>query len=669
MGTFISYSRSNSKFVVQLYSDLKDAGFDIWLDQVDIRKGSRWDDEIEKALQECANVLIVLTPTSIQSQNVKDEIGYAIDGGKQILPILLQPCNIPLRLRRFQFVDFTNKTYEDGLTEIRHLLGSDVFTQLCSVPDKATGGTIGEGTLPDKRSGSKTIFICYKRYSTPDRDLLEYLSNRLRQKGHVVFTDTTLRTGENWLEKIDDEIKRSDFLITLLSNDSANSEMVQAEIRRAYDYGKLQGHPQILPVRIAYEGLLPYSIEAFLNPLQYVVWNSEEDSEQLAQEILDAIQGQLPKKKPITIDVKNTGLSEDGRFVSVSTSDLQPPLPVFDPRFIDELDTPGGTVKLSDRFYIERECDHRLNAKIIYPGQTITIRAARQTGKSSLLLRGVNSARQKGMQSVHFDATRLDATRLTDIETFLLYFAEFILRKLHLDISVVGKYWEGRLSPQEKISYLLEDYVLTEIEPAVVLSMDEIDRLLDGNFFGEFFGLVRSWHNARANNEIWNKLSIVMVISTEPYLLIQDTTQSPFNVGMNIYLEDFSVSQVQELNHRYGMPVSSADFPSFYSMFSGHPFLTRKALYTMVVDNKSWEELALISASEQGPFADHLRHYLWMIKKQPALQDALRQVIQKQECQNEEMVYRLLQAGLVKASGNVVKCRCELYRYYFGGKL
>ena len=87
MTTFISYSRINSDFAVQLAKDLKEADFDVWLDQLDIPTGARWDDEIERALEACSTFLIILSPESIQSQNVKDEIGYAIDTGKQILPV------------------------------------------------------------------------------------------------------------------------------------------------------------------------------------------------------------------------------------------------------------------------------------------------------------------------------------------------------------------------------------------------------------------------------------------------------------------------------------------------------------------------------------------------------------------------------------------------------
>jgi len=92
------------------------------MDQFDIPTGARWDDEIEKALQKCEIFLLIMTPASIASENAKDEVGYAIDHGKFILPVLLKDCTIPLRLRRMQYVDFRDKSFDEGLTSAKELL-------------------------------------------------------------------------------------------------------------------------------------------------------------------------------------------------------------------------------------------------------------------------------------------------------------------------------------------------------------------------------------------------------------------------------------------------------------------------------------------------------------------------------------------------------------------
>lgn len=120
--TFISYSRADKDFALELAQELRSSGFSIWLDQLDIPTGSRWDDEVEKALLECEIFMVIMTPDSIASNNVKDEIGYAIDSNKRIMPVLLENAILPFRLRRFQYVDFTRKSHEEGIEAAKQLL-------------------------------------------------------------------------------------------------------------------------------------------------------------------------------------------------------------------------------------------------------------------------------------------------------------------------------------------------------------------------------------------------------------------------------------------------------------------------------------------------------------------------------------------------------------------
>jgi Tol biopolymer transport system component len=124
MAAFISYSREDSGFAVRLVKDLKKTKYDIWFDQFDIPKGSRWDVEIQLALENCSAFLIILSPDSVQSQNVMDEVNYAIDENKQILPIKIKECHVPFRLRRFQYVDCVDQSYDECLNEIKDFLGT-----------------------------------------------------------------------------------------------------------------------------------------------------------------------------------------------------------------------------------------------------------------------------------------------------------------------------------------------------------------------------------------------------------------------------------------------------------------------------------------------------------------------------------------------------------------
>lgn len=512
------------------------------------------------------------------------------------------------------------------------------------------------------------LFLSYKGDVTADQALADFFYDYFTAYGHEVFIDRTRQVDEAWLQTIDQHLQNSDFFIVLLSPESAHSELVQAEVRRAHDHRKRQGTPKTLPVRVAYQAVLPYAIDAFLDPLPYVAWEQVADNERVAQDILGAISGHLPQQKPLQVQPATGKFSEDGSVLTDSDS-LHPPLPEFDPRFLAVLEAPGGVVKLRDKFYIERHADTQLQREISKVGSTTTIRASRQTGKSSLLVRGVNYAKQHGAQVVTVDLQRIDTDRLTSPDLFLRDFAEVIVRKLRLDVAEVEKAWRGSLGPQDKLTYLMEDYILPETDAPIVLALDEVDRLLQLPFHTDFFGLLRSWHNSRALAEEWDKLNLVMIISTEPYMLIADVNQSPFNVGLKIYLDDFNREQMWDLNRRHGSPVATADFAHWVALLGGHPYLTRKALYTLVSENLSWSDLMHVATADHGPFGDHLRRHLWLLRDEPELRAAFKQVIEHQTYPAEMALFRLLQAGLVKGSGEAYTCRCELYRMYFKDKL
>jgi hypothetical protein len=104
---FFSYSRGDTAFVLRLAEDLRAAGITVWIDQLDIRPSERWDRALEAALRGCAGVLLVLSPRSVASENVMDEVGFALDQQKDVLPVLFEKCNVPLRISRIQYIDFT----------------------------------------------------------------------------------------------------------------------------------------------------------------------------------------------------------------------------------------------------------------------------------------------------------------------------------------------------------------------------------------------------------------------------------------------------------------------------------------------------------------------------------------------------------------------------------
>ena len=58
---FFSYSSADRDFALDLARDLREKGAVIWMDQLDIIPGERWDTAVELAIRRCAGMLVILS--------------------------------------------------------------------------------------------------------------------------------------------------------------------------------------------------------------------------------------------------------------------------------------------------------------------------------------------------------------------------------------------------------------------------------------------------------------------------------------------------------------------------------------------------------------------------------------------------------------------------------
>jgi hypothetical protein len=118
---FLSYSRTDEEIALRLADDLIAAGICVWVDQYDIRASQHWDSAIEEAVRRCGGMLVILSPRSAQSPNVADEVAFALDAGKCVIPFLIEKCAMPLRMTRLQLIDATtdyDRAFRKCLDEI-----------------------------------------------------------------------------------------------------------------------------------------------------------------------------------------------------------------------------------------------------------------------------------------------------------------------------------------------------------------------------------------------------------------------------------------------------------------------------------------------------------------------------------------------------------------------
>ena len=111
---FISYSRKDFDEVSSILEIIKTAipNLSYWFDIDGIESGDEFEDKIISAIDNSSYVLFALSENSIQSQWTKDEVMYAKNTDKKVIPILLKGAQMKgwflFKFGRIDCIDSTN---------------------------------------------------------------------------------------------------------------------------------------------------------------------------------------------------------------------------------------------------------------------------------------------------------------------------------------------------------------------------------------------------------------------------------------------------------------------------------------------------------------------------------------------------------------------------------
>lgn len=509
------------------------------------------------------------------------------------------------------------------------------------------------------------VFISYQHVH-PDEGIARAVEQALTKARHTVFLDTEIDLASAWGATIEALIRSAQFFVVLLSAESIRSDMIRREVKVAYQRSR-QGQLRILPIRVAFEGALPHDLAGYLVPLQYASWHDGEPIEPIALRLLEVIEGAAELNHAAGAEGEDTGVQI--RALYDVTEAKGAPMPVVDPRII-ALGPESGAIRLDSPFYVLRETDAELEHQLKRPGDTTIIKGARQMGKSSLLTRAGVFARNNGWAVSYIDLQQIDATRLDSLDGLLRYLGSRMGRDFKTTLKAQD-YWDDALGPKDNLTDFIEDAVLAGTIQSIVLLLDETDRVFGFDYRDDFFATLRFWHNRRATHPLWQRFNLVLAHSTEPALWIQDINQSPFNVGVKLRLRDFTVEEVDHLNKRYQSPLrSDGEITRLHALVGGQPYLTRQGLYCMASRKTSFAELEKTAIDITGPFGDHLRRLIWLVQREPALKQAVAQVLRDGRCDSEAYFQRLSSAGIVIGpSREEASLRSLLYERHFARTL
>ncbi|MDK3157234.1 AAA-like domain-containing protein [Kamptonema cortianum] len=329
---------------------------------------------------------------------------------------------------------------------------------------------------------------------------------------------------------------------------------------------------------------------------------------------------------------------------------------------------PSGAVPLDSPFYLERTpVEAQVYDEMKKPGALVRIKAPKEMGKTSLMLRALDHTNTQGFHTVTLSLEQIDSAILNDLNRFLRWLCANVTRQLQLEPKL-DDYWDEDIGSKISCTLYFHCYLLEKIQMPLVLALDEVNYVFEHPHVAkEVLPLFRSWYEEAKRHPIWQKLRLIIVHSTEIYVPLQ-LKQSPFNVGLPIELGRFTLEQVRTLAQRYGLRwTDDQQAQPLMSLVGGHPALIHLALYHLSRGDTTIEQLQETAFTTKGIYIHHLQRHQVTLQEQPELSQAFYTVLNSTEPVPLESIvmYKLSSMGLIKSLGNTAIVSCELYRQYF----
>lgn len=477
--------------------------------------------------------------------------------------------------------------------------------------------------------------LLHKRHAQPDEQVAQVLDIQLTANRHRVFVDRHLSIGMKWAQELERQLQEADVVIPLLSEASAQSEMLAYEVETVREEAQRNnGKPRLLPVRLNFTGPLPEDLGRVLTPLPSLLWQGLQDNQRLVADVLGALQ------KPL-----------------IPPSALRP----------EELKPYEGGIPPGSPVYVARPIDEEFYDAIARRDSVVLVKGARQMGKTSVLARGLQRARELGYRTVLTDFQKFNASQLETADILYQALCGAITDELGLPVTP-DVTWKPFRGPNQNFEYYMRTEVLAKLSVPLVWGLDEVDQLFNRPFASEVFGLLRSWHNARAldPDSPWSRLTLAIAHATEPHLFIADLNQSPFNVGTRLTLQDFTFTEVMHLNGLYGSPLKTeAEVARFVHVVGGQPFLVHRSLYLFAKSKLDLATLERQDERNEGLFNVHFGRLLLSLARDADLCDVVRNLLRGQPCTDQKSFYRLRSGGvLIGETMRDARLRCQMYATY-----
>ena len=123
---FVSYSRQDTEFTRRITDRLQADDLEAWVDWQDIPPSVDWMKEIQKGIEDADVFLFLVSPDSIASPICADEVEYAIQNGKRIIPLIVRDIDAksaPTTIRHLNWI-FFSRPQDEFERSLGHVLSA-----------------------------------------------------------------------------------------------------------------------------------------------------------------------------------------------------------------------------------------------------------------------------------------------------------------------------------------------------------------------------------------------------------------------------------------------------------------------------------------------------------------------------------------------------------------
>ena len=510
---------------------------------------------------------------------------------------------------------------------------------------------------------ARDVFLSY---NSEDFNAVHLIAQYLRDVCGIDpwFDHWHLIPGEPWLPELGRALKSSKICAVFIGQ-SGEGPWQRPEIEVALNNYVANAYSRVIPVLLPDAPEKP-DLPIFLEGFTWVDFRPGINDPGALWRLECGITGHRPEKgRAASKSLDADKLAEWTAFV-----DKSPKISLWSEAQAPDVFRPGGAISINSPYYVERDADHIIRQALRGEQAMITLRGARQSGKTSLLLRACHTASAAGICTAFIDLQSIPHTEFQSRSTIWRFITKRIAHQLSIR-SWSESDWNNSQDYHVNTTNFIVNHVIANHQRPFLFCFDECDRVFSTSLRSEFFASIRAfWTDSASAGSVWAHSRWLLAAASEPSVFIEDRQQSPFNIADPIVeLPNFNRKETAALVAKFDLSPKS-DLDGIIEFTGGRPILVHTVLYQLKRSGDPLKKI-LNSAAAEPLYRNHLRGCLRLVEGDPKLKRIMHDAVNHRTVRGERRdIDALTAAGLLHpTNAGRLAPACRLYTEFFKKEL